>query len=73
MQRARGGRELGVEPGRKGALLAVALFAFDLEIERLLLEPVAMSANEICALEGGRELTLECCDLVALGKRRDGL
>ena len=51
----------------------MALFAFDLHIERLLLEPVAMSANEICALEGGRELTLECCDLVALGKRRDGL
>jgi hypothetical protein len=32
-----------------------------------------MSADEICALEGGRELALERGDLVALGKPRDGL
>jgi hypothetical protein len=64
LQRTRGCQELGVEPRRKGALLAMALFAFDLEIERLLLEPVAMSADEICALEGGRELALERGDLV---------
>jgi hypothetical protein len=73
LQRTRGGHELGVEPRRKGALLAMALFAFDLQIERLLLEPVAMSPEVIGALQSYRELALQRGDLVILGKPGDGL